>query len=149
MAQTTENGPKKEFRGLEREMQMKGGQRGGPFNTLNLTDVQKEAFKQSMMAIHKQLQPLQNEVGEALAHHKTLITAEKPDLDAVNKNIEKIGALRIEMAKIKAKHHLEMRAQLTDEQKFEFDLIIGKMFGEKGFQGMRHKKGMRFGHLQM
>ena len=47
------------------------------------------------------------------AHQKTLMTAEKTDLAAINKNIEKIGGLKIEMAKIKAKNHLDLRAQLN------------------------------------
>lgn len=118
------------------------GQRG-PGNGLNLTDVQKEAFKKSMLAVQKQIQPLRNELGEAQAHQKTLTTAEKPDLNAINKNIEKIGALKIEMAKIQAKHHLEMRAQLTDEQRLKFDHFKGKMMQERGRKGMKHGMGMQ------
>lgn len=142
MAQTTEKGSKKELRGPEKEMRMHEGERGMA-NGLNLTDVQKEAFKQGMMAMQKQIQPLRNELGEAEAHQKTLVTAEKPDLSAINKNIEKIGALKIEMAKIKAKNHLDMRAQLTDEQRLKFDLGKGKMGREKG---LKHSWGMQHEH---
>jgi Spy/CpxP family protein refolding chaperone len=119
---------------------MNEGQRG-PGNGLNLTDAQKEAFKQSMLATQKQIQPIRNELGEANARQKTLTTAEKPDLNAINKNIEKIGALKVEMAKIQAKHRLEMRAQLTDEQRLKFDAHKGKMMQGKGQRGMKH--GMR------
>ena len=142
VAQTTENVPKKAFRGPEKEMRMNSGQRGLA-NGLNLTDAQKETFKQSMMAMQKQIQPLRNEIGEAEAHQKTLVNVEKPDIAAINKNIEKIGALKIEMAKIQTKHHLDMRAQLTDEQRLKFDLRKGGMMHEKGSKGMRNDRQMK------
>jgi len=115
---------------------------GGPMNGLNLTDAQKEAFKQSMLAVQKQLQPIRNELGEAEARQKTLTTVDKPDMAAVNKNIEKIGALKVEMAKIQVKHHIEMRAQLTDEQRLKFDLFKHQMKDGKGMKGPRGPKGM-------
>ncbi|MCK9413919.1 MAG: Spy/CpxP family protein refolding chaperone [Prolixibacteraceae bacterium] len=137
IAQTAEPMAKK-FRGTERPaMRMKamhGGNQG-----LNLTDAQKEAFKANMLATQKQLQPLRNALGEAEAHQKTLVTAEKPDFGAINKNIEKIGGIRIEMAKIQAKNRLDMRAQLTDEQKLKFDLFKHGMRQGKGPKG---PKGM-------
>jgi Spy/CpxP family protein refolding chaperone len=144
IAQTTKNGHKRAFRGPQNEMRMNGGQRG-PANGLNLTDEQKAAFKQGMIDFQKQIQPLRNELGEAEAHQKTLVTAEKPDIAAINKNIEKIGALKIEMAKIQTKHHLDMRAQLTDEQKLKFDLFKGKLGqerGQNGPKGMMRGRGM-------
>jgi len=104
---------------------------------LNLTDAQKEAFKQSRLALEKQMLPLRNEIGEAEARQKTLTTAEKPDLAAINKNIEKIGGLKVEMAKIQAKHRLDMRAQLTEEQRLKFDMSKNHMRGDKGMKGMR------------
>ena len=131
MAQPTDKDSKKSFRGHEREMRTNDEQRG-PANGLNLTDVQKEAFKQSRLAVQKQIQPIRNELGEAEAHQKTLVTAEKPDFTAINKNIEKIGGIRVEMAKIQTKNRLDMRAQLTDEQKLKFDLFK---------EGMKHGKG--------
>lgn len=93
-----------------------------PGKGLDLTDAQKEAFKQISIAIRKQIRPLHNELGEAKARQKSLMEADKPDMGAINKNIEKMGALHVEIAKIQAKHRLEMRAQLTDEQKLKFDL---------------------------
>jgi len=129
------------MRGQDHKMMQ--GERRGPTAGLNLTDTQKDAFKQSMMEMQKQIQPLRNQLGEAEAHQKTLVTAEKPDLSAVNKNIEKIGELRVEMAKIKAKHHLDMRAQLTDEQRLKFDLEKGRMGHEKAG---KHFRGMKQDH---
>ncbi|HBL77500.1 MAG: hypothetical protein A2W90_10385 [Bacteroidetes bacterium GWF2_42_66] len=129
-AQPKENGQKKSFRGTEREIRTE--------NRLNLTDAQKEVFKQSMLEVQKQLQPIRNELGEAEAHQKTLTTAEKPDMAAINKNIEKIGALKVEMAKIQAKHRIEMRSQLTEEQRLKMDLMKGKMMHNRAPMGKRH-----------
>jgi len=136
IAQPAETGPKKAFQGPKHEMPMNRGQRG-PANGLNLTDTQKEAFKQSMLAMQKQLQPIRNEVREAMAHQRTLTTAEKPDMAAINKNIEKIAALRVEMAKIQTKNRLEMRAQLNDEQRLKFDLFKAKMRQGRGQNWMQ------------
>ncbi len=108
---------------------------------LNLTADQKESFKKGMMAVHKQIQPLRNELGEAEARQRTLATAEKPDLNAINKNIEKIGGIKVEMAKILAKQRLEMRAQLTDEQRLKFDMMRDKRMMDKGPKGMKGPKG--------
>lgn len=117
-AQPRERENQRPLRG-DRFEQRKGQE--GPVQALNLTDEQKEAFKQSMLALQKQLQPLRNQLGEAEAHQRTLMTAERPDLKDINKNIEKIGEIKVEMAKLQAKHRLEMRAQLNDEQRLKFD----------------------------
>ena len=146
VAQTTENGPRKGNRGAQNEMRMNGnrGERGMQ-NGMNLTDTQKDAFKQSMMDLHKKIQPLRNELGEAQAHQKTLVSAEKTDMGAINKNIEKIGGIRVEIAKIETKHHLDMRAQLTDEQKLKFDMMKG-MMKEKGPKGMNRNRQIQREH---
>ncbi len=135
MAQTSRVTPKR--MGMPANSPMNAMRGAGPANGLNLTDAQKEVFKQGMLSLQKQLQPLRNEIGEAEAHQKTLVTAEKPDMGAIDKNIEKIGALRIEMAKIQTKNRLEMRAQLTEEQRQKFDLFRGKMRQGKRPNGMR------------
>lgn len=139
MAQSVEKGPKREFRGQEKGMRMQHKEGRNPAQSLNLTDLQKEAFKKGVMATHKKIQPLQNELGEAMAHQKTLTTAEKPDWTAIEKNIEKIGDIRVEMAKIKTRNHLDMRAQLNDEQRMKFDRFASGMIEAKGPKGLKHK----------
>ncbi len=124
-AQPQANGQKK-FR-QNNKMEMKKGQERGPGQAFNLTDTQKEFAKKSMMAIQKQMQPMRNELGELMARQKSLTTVDNPDYKAINKNIEKMGELKTEMAKIQVKHKLEMRAQLTEEQRLMFDMHKGKM----------------------
>jgi Spy/CpxP family protein refolding chaperone len=141
MAQPAKNDSEKPARGQEWRSQMKNGQHG-PMNELNLTDAQKEAFKQSMLAMQKKMQPIRNELDEAEAHQKTLMTAEKPEMDAINKNIEKIGSLKTEMVKIQVNHRLEMRAQLSEEQRLKFDMMNGRMKHGKDDWAKNHGKGM-------
>ena len=141
-AQPKEKEQGKSFQGQKHEMRM-DDRKGGPESGLNLTDAQKEAFKQNRLAMQKQLQPIQNELGEVEAHQKTLMSAEKPDLAAINKNIEKIGGLKVEIEKIKTKNHLDMRAQLTEEQRLKFDAFKGKMNRDGGPEGMSHNMKMK------
>ena len=101
-------------------------QQKAPLQFLNLTDVQKEALKNNAMEMHKKTQPIRNELREAEVHQRTLMTAEKPDIKAINKNIERIGELKVEIAKITAAQRLEMRALLTDEQRMKLDMHRGE-----------------------
>lgn len=138
VAQPNEKGEGKSRRGPNPEMRM--GEQRVHGNGLELTNAQKESFKQSMMAMQKQLQPIRNQLGEARAHQKTLTTAEKPEMDAINKNIEKMGALQTEMAKIQNRYHLEMRAQLTDGQRLKFDRFEQRKKAGKGPEGIKHRR---------
>ncbi len=133
-AQPQTKGGMNNFRGTQHPMWMNHN-REDLAKALNLTDQQKEAFKKIRLAMHEEILPIRNEIGEAEAHQRTLVTAEKPDLSAIDKNIEKIGALKVEAAKIIMKHHLEMRALLTAEQRMKFDNCL---------EGMRHPMGQRF-----
>lgn len=117
--------------------------RKGPMDRLNLTDAQKEEFKKSMMALQKELKPLRNELDELNAHQKTLVSADQPDLKAINKNLDKIGELKTEMAKIQVKHRLDMRAQLTEEQQMKFDMFKGKMKHNKGNRNREMQRDRR------
>jgi len=141
IAQTADKDSKKSDRVQNKEMRMNDHQMG-PKNGMNLTDAQRDAFTKSRLEMQKQLQPLRNELGEVKAHQKTLMTADKPVMNDINKNIEKMGTLRVEMAKIQVEHRLAMRAQLTDEQRLKFDMHKGKMMQQRGQQGMRHGRGM-------
>lgn len=137
IAQPKEKEGSRAFQGPKHEMRQ-DQPNAGPLSKLGLSDAQKESFRQGRLTMQKQLLPLRNELREALAHQKTLMSAEKPDLGAVNKNIEKMGNLKVEMAKIRAKNRVDMLAQLTDEQRMKLDAMKANYRGErtKGLQGM-------------
>lgn len=86
-----------------------------------LTDEQKEAAKKIRLEMAKELKPLKNQLHELHAHQQTLATADNADLKAIDKNIDKMSEVKAEMAKIMAKHRLEFRSLLTDEQRLKMD----------------------------
>ncbi|QGY44457.1 periplasmic heavy metal sensor [Maribellus comscasis] len=85
------------------------------------TDEQKETLKEMRLEMAKQVKPLRNELGELEARQQTLSTVEKPDMNAIYKNIEKISDIKAEIAKIMAKHNQEVRGMLSDEQLLKYD----------------------------
>lgn len=108
---------------MMQDRRMKPGNQDASF----LTAEQKEVMKKLRLETEKQMKPLKNELRELMAHQQTLMTADKADLNAINKNIDKISGVKAEMAKIKAKQHQEFRSQLSEEQLIKFDSMKGKM----------------------
>jgi Spy/CpxP family protein refolding chaperone len=88
---------------------------------LKLTDQQIEAAKQIKLNEAKEMKPLKDQLRELAAKHQTLTTATKADMDAIYKSIEKIGGVKMEIAKVQAKQQQEFRALLTEEQLLKFD----------------------------
>ena len=55
----------------------------------DLTEDQKENIKSIRLSAMKDMKPLRNELGEKEARFKTLRSADKPDMDAINKQIRR------------------------------------------------------------
>jgi Spy/CpxP family protein refolding chaperone len=114
---------------------------GGP-GISNLSDEQKTKISAMRTNHMKEMQQLKNLAAENRAHYRTLMSAEKADMAAINKNIEEFGKLRVEMMKKNAAHQQEVRVLLTDEQRLAFDIKRGKgMHGGEGCEGCRGMKG--------
>jgi Spy/CpxP family protein refolding chaperone len=94
---------------------------------LELSTEQKEAVKKIWLESAKALKPIKDELRELKAKHQTLTTQSKPDMDAINKSIEKIGSVKVQIAKIQAKRQQEFRALLTEEQLLKLDNHKGRM----------------------
>jgi Spy/CpxP family protein refolding chaperone len=88
---------------------------------LKLTDAQKAQFKDLHLQLVKEAKPLKDELRELNAHHQTLVTAEEANINAIYGSIEKIGQVKIKLAKIQANYHQKARALLTEEQRISFD----------------------------
>lgn len=99
----------------------------------NFTEEQREQMQVLRLETEKQLKPYQDQMRELRARHQTLVTAEKPDTKAIESSLEKIAEVQLSMAKIRANQHQELRAQLTEEQKLQFDKRRGMMFGREGY----------------
>ena len=87
------------------------------------TEEQKEAMKNLHLEAAKEAKPLKSELRELMAHQQTLTTADKADLNAINKNIDKMSSVKAVIAKILAKQHQEVRSLLTEEQLLKFDAM--------------------------
>ena len=100
------------------------------FSKDSLTAKQKEAIQQINVKAEKDLKPLKDQLAELMVHHRTLMTAEKPDLNAVNASLDKIGSVRIAIEKAEAAKQIEIGKQLTDEQRAKMNHHPG--FDRKG-----------------
>ncbi|QNL20515.1 periplasmic heavy metal sensor [Hyphobacterium sp. CCMP332] len=100
----------------------------------NLTEDQKENIKSIRLSAMKDMKPLRNELGEKEARFKTLRSADEPDMDAINKQIDEIAALKASIAKREAKAQQDIRALLNDDQRITFD-----MHRERRMEKAKHK----------
>lgn len=103
------------------------------------TDEQKETIKKLRLETAKEVKPLKNELRELMAHQQTLTTEDNADLNAINKNIDKISEIKAEMAKVMAKQHQEIRSQLSEEQLIKFDSRKNRMHQGKRNQDQRKR----------
>jgi len=120
----------------------KGMKKGGPAMHMkqmipDLTEDQMTKIKSLRLETMKETTPLKAQMKEKKAHLNTLAIAEKADMKAIEKTIDEMGAIRVQMMKAHAKMRQGVRAILTDDQRVIFDSKAGKMMshGKKGHHG--------------
>lgn len=121
-----------------------------------LTDEQKTAIQKLRLANQKEMQGLKNQLAENRAHYHTLMTADKPDMNAINKNIDEYSAIRTTMMKSQAAHIQDVRKLLTDEQRLVFDSHRGmrgrashNSYGNtRELPGFGNRRGMGYAHTE-
>ena len=117
-------------------------QRIGQFAGIpNLTEDQQKKIADLRVTHQKEMLALRNQMGELKAKQNTLSTADKPDMKAINANIDEITKLQNQILKNAAEHKQQVRSLLTDEQRLWFDTHHRSGFG-KG-QGMGGQNGGR------
>ena len=111
----------------------------------NLTEQQQTQIKNLRVEHMKKVQQLKNLIDVKKAELKVLQTADKPDLNAINKKIDEKASLKTELEKERAAFRQKVRSLLNDEQKIIFDAKMQKnkhhKMSEKGKHKM-HKKEM-------
>ncbi|BDD11172.1 hypothetical protein FUAX_36040 [Fulvitalea axinellae] len=116
------------------------------FQSLELTDAQKEKLKQIKLDAMKESQPLRNKQRVLKAELESLQEAAKPNLRSINKKIDELSANMAAMMKVRAASRQAIRSELTEEQRLKFDAMAGrakhKMAGKKG---RGHNKGRGHG----
>jgi len=114
-----------DFKGLMRttiERQRRMNQQG-LLRALDLSEEQIKAIKEIQLTMHKEVKPLLNQLNEAEAHQKTLVSADEPNIKSINDNLEKVGELKTDIQKVRIKYLLEMKSKLTDEQRMKLDMM--------------------------
>jgi len=103
------------------------------------TEEQQEQIKTIRLETAKEMQPLRNQLNELEARQQTLSTAEKADMNAIYKNIDKISEVRADIQKLMAKQRQDIRSLLNEEQKLKFDSMKGHMHDRRddGFRNRR------------
>lgn len=105
-----------------------------------LSEEQKAAIKEIKIQGEKEAKPLKYKLNELKARQQTLINEDKPDMKAINSNIDEMTKIKNQLAKIKAKERVEVLSKLTEEQKL--------LFSERK-RGKGIGKGSRFGGDRM
>ncbi|HQG71648.1 MAG TPA: Spy/CpxP family protein refolding chaperone [Tenuifilum sp.] len=114
---------------------------GKGYYYLNLTPEQEQKINDLRVKHLKEITPLRNELSEKQAHLRTLESADKPDMAAINKTIDEITSIKAKLMKARVAHRAEVSQLLTDEQRVLFNAR-----GQKG-KGMRgHRGNMRGGY---
>lgn len=106
-----------------------GYNRGQGCVALGLTDVQKEFVQQARIEKIQKEQSLKNKLNELNAQIRTATTGKNIDLNKVDKLISQKAELNLQMAQLRADHRVEVRGQLTEEQK--------AAWGNKPYRGRR------------
>ena len=87
----------------------------------DLSDQQKEQIQDIRLNTRKEMMPLQNRMREKAARLKTLRTAKKADMNAINSVVDEMSSLRAEIMKARLASEQEIRSLLTDDQRVIFD----------------------------
>jgi len=95
--------------------------RGEHMMVPGLSEQQLEQMKSMRTEHMKEMQSLRNQMAEKKARLRTLSTADKVNMNDINKVIDEIGAMRTQMMKMKEQHRQNIRKMLTDDQRIYFD----------------------------
>lgn len=112
-------------------------------NIPDVTDAQKEKVKKLQLDMKKDMLPLRNQLNEEKAKLNTLKTADKADINEINKQIDKINTTKTTMMKRSAKMQQDFRNVLTEDQRVYFDSQKGKRNGKGHRNGNRGNRGNR------
>ncbi len=91
---------------------------------IGFTPEQEEQLKPLKLAQMKAMTQYRNKLGEYQARLKTITSVDDVKLKDVDKLLDEMGKVKLEMAKNQMSHKQDIRAMLTDEQKVMFDMHL-------------------------
>ncbi len=111
-------------------------------NIPNLTADQQTKIDELRITHLKEMQNSRNQLAEKQARLQTLRTADKADMNTLNKTIDEIGVIRTSMQKNREEHLQDVRNLLTDDQKVYFDNFKrGRGYGQSYCRGNGQGRG--------
>jgi len=123
--------------------EMRGMRGPGPQMTdmLELTADQQKQMKDLKLKLDKDILPLRTDLMKTRGELRILKAEDKPNLKAIYSKIDEITALKAKIMKLKAKHQLDVKNILTEEQRLKWEQ---HQLHKRGYGG---KKGAgRWGH---
>ncbi|MBU0638370.1 MAG: Spy/CpxP family protein refolding chaperone [Planctomycetes bacterium] len=120
---------------VQKVRQMCGGKCGGPgmgpalcqshlFDSIDLSPEQNQRFTAAQEALMADVAALRNELMFERTKLGELLTADTPDQDAIQAQLDRISALQRHVQERVVTHLLSQRQQLTSEQKAEYDELV-------------------------
>jgi Spy/CpxP family protein refolding chaperone len=105
----------------------------------NLSPEQQTQIQELRTKHLKEVTPLRNELNEKRARLQTLQSAEKPDMNAINKTIDEMAQIKANIMKKGSAHRTEISTILTEDQRVVFNANRA---------GRSKKMGHRGTHMQ-
>lgn len=125
--------------------QFKGRQPGQPpagkaMAQLQLTDKQQSQIAKLRLDMQKEMLPLRDQVHSLQTQYRLMVIDPKVSKADLQKQLNKISAVRQKMALKRAEHQRQVRSLLTDEQKLKFDqhFLSAPKKGRMGRRGGMH-----------
>lgn len=87
----------------------------------DITPEQETSIRELHLKLMGAIVPMQAHARELQAHLESLSVAEVPDMKAINTTIDQISQTRADIAKLRMKFRMDVRALLTPEQRVVFD----------------------------
>lgn len=93
---------------------------------LDLTPEQESAIEEIRLGYAKKNQPLENKLNELEARLQTLTATDTPDKKEIKSTVSKMSDLREEIFLNRTMCRVDVRTQLDDKQKLQFDQFGGE-----------------------
>jgi Spy/CpxP family protein refolding chaperone len=130
---------------LAQHGQMNGPKQGPGFksNIPDLTEEQQKKLSDLGLEHQKNMLQFRNQMDVKNAQLNLLSTADKADMNAINKTIDEIGTLKTQMMKERENHHQQVRSLLTEKQRVIFDTQRGNKHRGDFDKGNMRMNGFR------
>ena len=108
----------------------------GPVWMHTLSDEQKAAVDKMHLEVAKVEKLLRAQMKATKMELNLLAVTDSPDMDAINKKIDEVAALKTKIMRNRFAHIVEMREALTPQQRISYDMAVLKRDDRK--KGGKH-----------